>query len=496
MKRKLIYSMVAFSLILSGCSDDFLDPVSTTELLSTDQLGEAAENNPLIIAGTVNGIYTQMIVDGSGGTTNHNDFGQKGVDIWTDMLSGDMALTANSYNWYRNFVNYQVTTDFTRIENKVAWTYYYGIIKSCNLAIAPLGGNDAVPELEQNRYLMGQAKALRAYAYFYLAQLYAKEYNPTSEILPIYTDATDPAQPKSTTADVYAQITKDLTDAISLLDGFERTKKNEVNKSVAQGLLAYTYAAMGDYAKVKTITDEIINTGEYPLTTAGQTAGASTAGFNNVATPSWMWGYDLTPALGINLISWWGQMDQFTYSYAWAGDKKSIDSALRLSIPAGDVRRTQFTGATGYMPVNKFFDANRVAGGQRFISADYIYMRVDEMYMLNAEASAKLGDDAAAKARLIEVLTNRYTSGATAANALVNPLSGQALIDEIYHQTRIEFWGEGKSYLAMKRNHATITRGDNHLFQAGVAVPYNDERLSFKIPQFELVNNPYITSQN
>jgi hypothetical protein len=37
---------------------------------------------------------------------------------------------------------------------------------------------------------------------------------------------------------------------------------------------------------------------------------------------------------------------------------------------------------------------------------------------------------------------------------------------EIYLQTRIEFWGEGKSYLAMKRK-ATTTRGSNHLFFAG-----------------------------
>jgi hypothetical protein len=34
------------------------------------------------------------------------------------------------------------------------------------------------------------------------------------------------------------------------------------------------------------------------------------------------------------------------------------------------------------------------------------------------------------------------------------------------------------------------------LFQAGVAVPYNDVKLLFKIPQAELLNNPSITEQN
>ena len=48
----------------------------------------------------------------------------------------------------------------------------------------------------------------------------------------------------------------------------------------------------------------------------------------------------------------------------------------------------------------------------------------------------------------------------------------------------------------MKRNRATINRGSNHVFQAGVAVPHNDAKLSYKIPQAELLNNPFITEQN
>ena len=47
-------------------------------------------------------------------------------------------------------------------------------------------------------------------------------------------------------------------------------------------------------------------------------------GFNDVYTPGWMWGIDLTSDTGLGLVSWWGQMDVFTYSYAWAGDAKAI----------------------------------------------------------------------------------------------------------------------------------------------------------------------------
>ena len=72
----------------------------------------------------------------------------------------------------------------------------------------------------------------------------------------------------------------------------------------------------------------------------------------------------------------------------------------------------------------------------------------------------------------------------------ISSLSGQGLLNEIYLQTRIELWGEGKSYLAMKRNKATIKRGPNHLYLAGESFSYSDPKLTFVIPQAEVLNNP------
>ncbi len=491
-KRKIILSTIlAGGLLVSSCSEDFLNKQPTAaDQLTSEQLAEAGEYNPDLIKGTVTGIYSYMIEP----QDDHNDFGQKGFDIMSDMLSGDMALTANNYNWYMRLVDFQATVDYTRSENLKPWKYYYTVIRSANSVIATLGGNDSTPETEENKWLMGQVKALRAYAYFYLTQFYTREYNPSQEILPIYTEVGQPAQPKSLSSDVYGLIVSDLSEAIVLLENFTRTQKSEIDVNVARGLLAYTYGAMGDYGMVKTLTGDVINSGAFPLTTSAQVCYPGVgSGFNDVSTASWMWGVNLEESLGINLISWWGQMDYFTYSYQWAGDRKAIDATLYASIPTNDVRKNQFPSSSPYfnMPVNKFFDPGRTAGQQRYISTDYIYMRVDEMYLLNAEASAKTGDEGTARTRLHEFLANRIPD-----HSYVDGLTGQALLDEIYKQTRVEFWGEGKSYLAMKRNHATITRGANHLFQAGVSVPYNDTRLTFLIPQQEMNFNPYITEQN
>ncbi|HET8828838.1 MAG TPA: RagB/SusD family nutrient uptake outer membrane protein, partial [Pelobium sp.] len=201
---------------------------------------------------------------------------------------------------------------------------------------------------------------------------------------------------------------------------------------------------------------------------------------------SWMWGADLTLASGLDLISWWGQVDIFTYSYAWAGDPKVMDAGLFAQIKPTDIRKGQFD--TRLRPRNKFFDPARVIGGQRNVTTDYVYMRMEEMYLLNAEAKAKLNQDGLAITRLKELLTKRMPDA-----SYVDALSGQALDDEIYLQTRIELWGEGKSYLAMKRNKATITRGTNSTFFAGQSFPYDDDRLTFPIPQAEIINNPAIT---
>lgn len=497
MKRSLIYSLVAASLISIGCSEDFLDPVRNTNVITSEDIAANVDNNPALLGGSLNGIGSLLIEPAGITGTRHYDFGQKGIDIWLDMLSGDMALSANTYGWYRDTANLVSTVDFSREENSIIWRYYYKVIALSNNVINSAGGNDVVPANADVRHIMGQAKAYRAYAYYYLAQIFQRAYDPAQPILP-YTDGETISYAKVPASQIYDLIERDLIDAMALLDDFNPSSKQQINKYVAKGLLAYAYAAQGNYVDAKIQSDEIINSGVYPMTTAGQLAfPGSGSGFNDVSTPSWMWGYDITIDMGHNLISWWGQMDLFTYSYQAAGDRKTIDAGLFSAIPANDIRRTQFATSGGAirMPVNKFFAPGRVVEGQRDVVTDLVFMRVDEFYLLSAEAAAKSGDETSAKNRLKELLTIRLGSAANA-DAFVDPLTGSNLINTIYNQTRIEFWGEGKAYLAMKRNQATVTRGSNHVFRAGQSFLYNSDELSYQIPQLELDNNAEITDQN
>lgn len=494
MKKIFIISSLLGLLTATSCREDFLQSEPT----------ETLANPPA--QSKLYGLYLMMVNTGTGGTTGHDDFGQKGYDIFTDMLSSDMVLSNTTYGWYRTVANLTAPADYTNNVNYLPWRYYYRIAYAANDVISGLGGNEATPSSASDKYAMGQAKAMRAYAYFYLMQLFTTKYDAAAPGVPLYTSTSVAAQPRAKQSEVYGQIIKDLKDAVTLLEGYNRPNKGVINKYVAEGLLAYAYAATGDYTNAAASSLDIVNKGGFGITSKEQTVYDETTkkggGFNDLSTASWMWGFDLTLANDLDLVSWWGQVDIFTYSYAWAGDPKSIDLDLYKKIREDDVRKKQFVTVTetanGYkitpadtegdypaVPANKFFDPGRTIGGQRVVITDYVFMRADEFHLLAAESLAKSGNEAQAKTILKNFLQNRISDV-----KYIDALSGSALLDEIYLQTRIEFWGEGKSYLAMKRNKATVKRGSNHLFFPGTSFPYDDGRLTLDIPQAEVNNNP------
>ena len=479
MKKILTFSILsAVAFNLTACKDDFLN-TSPTAVVSTA---------PADVR--LNGLYLMTYQSGTGGTTGQTDFGQKNVDICTDMLCGDMALLATNYGQYKDVANLKATQQSSNNYNYIPWRYYYRLIYEANKSIAEL----ASPKNNSEKYTLAQFRALRGYAYFYLMQIFTTKYEPDSRTnsIPLYTTADITSKPRVKQSEVYAQIISDLEFAVTNLNGFARSKKGMIDKYVAEGLLAYTYAAMGDNQKVAQLAQDIINNSGYPLTSREQTVYDATTkkggGFNDVETKSWMWGVDLITENDFTLDSWWGMMDVYTYSYAWAGDAKAMDDKLYAQIRTNDIRKKQFDG--DLLPSNKFFAPDRVIGGQRKVTTDYIYMRVDEFYLLAAEALAKLGQDAQAKTIYKELLKLRYPEATAATDiAYVDALTNAQLQDDIYLNTRIELWGEGKSYLAMKRNQKTVTRGTNHLELKNETFSYDDVKVKFAIPQNETINN-------
>lgn len=491
MKRTkiVIASLLAVSFSIVSCSKDFLEKKPS----------ETLANPPA--QPKLYGLYSMMIKTGTGGTTNHDDFGQKGYDIYSDLLSSDMAIPVNRYGWYSSISEYKGTDDRSDLATYKPWRYYYRMIFAINEAIEGLGGNDSEPLKQEDKYAMGQAKALRAYNYFNLMNLYTTKYEPSSieNSIPLYVSPETKYKEKAAQSEIYNLMVKDLNDAVKLLDGYTRPNKGVIDKSVAQGILAYVYAAMGNYTEAAKVSLEIIKSQKYPLTSREElvymdhkgTGVSSGGGFNDLSTRSWMWGYDITIDNKLDLVSWWGQCDVFTFSYAWAGSPKLMDDKLYSQIKDKDLRKQQFGtyGKAQNVPLNKFFYSERKPGGQRNITADYIFMRVDEFHLLAAESLAKSGDETQAKQVYKNFLATRFSEADASEVNYIDALSGDALTADIYLNTRIELWGEGKVYSALKRNRASVTRGTNHPNFNGETFQYDDSKLTLTIPEQEWINN-------
>ncbi|TXD46629.1 RagB/SusD family nutrient uptake outer membrane protein [Polaribacter sp. IC073] len=172
--KKIIYSL-AIAVFFIGCSDSFLDPDrpnTTTDETVADLAAESPEALLNIASsfdvGTINSLRT-FGVGGSGG--DHNDFGQKGIDIMMDVMSNDMITLESNTGWF--FRNYNYTG---RIQEATAtstiWNYYYEIIKGSNQTIGLIGNLPADALTQDLKYVLARAKATRGYSYLSLIQIY------------------------------------------------------------------------------------------------------------------------------------------------------------------------------------------------------------------------------------------------------------------------------------------------------------------------------------
>ena len=95
----------------------------------------------------------------------------------------------------------------------------------------------------------------------------------------------------------------------------------------------------------------------------------------------------------------------------------------------------------------RYYDSNSKYG-------DVVLMRVGEIYLINAEANARLGNNAEAISRLNAL---RDARRATLAEST---LEGDALVEEVLVERRKELWGEGFSLVDIIRNQKAVERRD------------------------------------
>ena len=436
-------------LLTTSCSEERIETAPTRSMSGQ---GLLASGNAALVA--LNGIYREMYTAGWSTTGNtHQCFGITAYNLCAEVMGEDhiMGDAGSGWFWYDALYNVKSRYASGAWRSYDLWYAYYNWIANANYIIAAeetMGGTAS-----EVNYAIGQAYAIRAYSYFMLSQYFARTLkgHENEKCVPIYTEPTTPetkGQPRATNAEVYAQIDKDIQKAIELLKGTEQKNKAHISYAVALGIQARIALVENDWQTAKTAAKAAIAASGCSILPT-----SSFTGMNNVEAKNVMWGAQIIADQVGMYASFFSHMDFEADKYG-SSAPKCINKELYAKMNPTDTRRDWWvSGKTNLGMVQekfKFTDVSTWLG-------DYIFMRVEEMYLTAAEAECRLGDEASAKADLNALMSQRdpdYTCdktgtalGATSATA---DETG-SLLEEILIQRRIELWGEDGRMYTLKR---------------------------------------------
>jgi hypothetical protein len=490
------------SLLLASCDLDVSPQGGTV----TESVKEKVVNmEPSRVEADIVGMYATMIefIDDD----NHYKFGYPALCMMMDHNT-DMVCRGGGYDWFSSNAEFE-DRNYTSSRADYMWSTYYKQIKAANDIIGVI---DRDSESAEARHYLGQALACRAFDYMNLAQLYQFTYIGNEEELgvPLILDSEKDGA-RAPLSKVYALIVGDLEDAVEYLEGYQRGDKSSININVAKGLLARAYMLTGKYAEAATMAKEA-REGFTPYSIAQ----VSKPAFYDAADANWMWANiitDVNDVVQTGIINWPSHLSSFllsgyTGANADGSNKRAINKLLYDAIPDSDIRKGWWVDATGTVSnvgldvITEFTIpayANvkfGVTSAEDAAAGDWCIMRAEEMFLIEAEATARANGVPAGQAILNSFVSTyrdpKFASKATTLNAF---------IDEVYLQRRIELWGEGFSFFDVMRLHKDIVRitdkpaDSNFLPEQRFNVKADSQILLWTIPEAEMDNNDAIKNQ-
>lgn len=495
---KLLNNYIKIALVLFtvtatySCSDDFLDTKPDTAI-SYEEAFESYANAESALVGMYN---------------NNSSYSFDGLytPIMGDLVGEDLLLDSKqNWGWFLSVYQLETLPNYTWASSP--WTDGYFIIYQANRIIRDAPSIPDATEAQVGN-LVGQAKVMRANTMLKLVQIFGDAYsvNPdapgilnTNELM--QWDAEDIG--RSSVGEIYQQITSDLHTAIPMLEKYaseinglpvnERPQMYLDSTAFhgirsANAILARAYLDMHDYENARIHASkakenvqlmdigELLNGFNMPNSETIHSI-KYTADDNNIylSLPSFYWplnGYSSMRA-DTTFIDTFDQYDtrksQFRHGkdimVRWQGDDQ--DSPL---------------DADNYV-ILKFSSINNMTG-----FAQRITIRASEMYLIEAECEAELGNDSEAQ-DLLSTIQKRANPGAAKTSN-----TGQELIDEILLERRKELVGEGFRWNDIKRRSLPFKRNGHHW--AKFDFEFGDEdyyRLTFPIPQSEIDNNEVLS---
>lgn len=370
---------------------------------------------------TITGIYSVLsssIVSGNDGFS---------------MLGG---LAADEFTLYSGVNSMELTTHYkndllstpAQVFGGGIWSNCYNFIFRCNAAIEGVENATGLTPAIQKQ-LLGEAKFLRAFFYFYLVNYYG------DACLALNTDPkVNGFLSRSPVSAIYNQVIADLKDAKELLSSnyFDGTLLNissdkvRPNKLAASALLARVYLYNSDNALAKAEATTVISA------SPGLPA-LDNAFLKNSEEAIWQ----LLP-----VVTGHNTEDGWTFNITSTGPRNInpvfLSPQLLNAFEAGDQRKVKWvnsiipTGATTryYFPY-KYKSATANAP----VTEYQMVLRAGEQYLIRAEANARLNLLDEAKADLTVIRQRAGLSQITAANQ-------QDVQDAVLHERQVELFAE------------------------------------------------------
>lgn len=498
-------SLLAGMMLVSSCAGDYLDTAPTDSTGATDAVGTTANAMKAL-----NGIAKIM-------TTQHSYFGGGFAGENNIMIQYESYPSENyNYNYYASgwstIFNQELHTRTNSIYDAYAWYYYYTIAGNANTILANIDNAEGT-EAERN-FVKASALTFRAYAFEKLVHYYCWRWqdsnNGASQGIVLRLDESTGGQGYATLAETYAQIYKDLDEAIMLFEqsGMDRNASQVWMPNINVAHAIYARAALTKQDYTKALTEAKLARQNYPLMSNAEyhagfcnpTSEWIFGSFGSAQENNWYWSYGTQYACN----------GYYANAAGAANGAGSIGRELINRIPNNDARKALFLtedkfpgynfndgsamdlgyGILGMGDDEKKADAlweeaaaycqkMAVSGLEAPYQAGYMYLggqlkfyvfdtpgvsylpfiRSSEMVLVEAEANYFLNDETAARAALVEL---NATSGRNPEYTCDK--SGEALWNEIMDYRELELWGEGFAWSDYKRWNRDIVR---HSFAEG-----------------------------
>ncbi|WP_337042275.1 RagB/SusD family nutrient uptake outer membrane protein [Emticicia sp. 17c] len=245
--KKILFLSGFFSLAtVMSCDDSVLDKVNPNGVTFETYF----TNDNELVAG-VNAVYAT--VQGFGLAAREWFFVH-------DLRGDEMATGGGQLETPRNQLLIGVNDPGNSVANSV-WTGWFRTIHRANVVLESANKTGVTFSNDIKNRVTGEAKFLRAWAYYELATLWGG--------VPLYTEyvkSVAGAKPRASQQDVYKQVIDDLKAAEGLLPAtYAASEYGRATKAATQVLMARTYLQLGDYNSAKTELEKVVSSGLYKI---------------------------------------------------------------------------------------------------------------------------------------------------------------------------------------------------------------------------------------